>query len=157
MRKTGNIQKKVKGTDKPYRLDPECEAPELTSLPDPPLFLNDTGKKIYIEIGRSLVMRKVLNEFTYHSWVMLCNYYSIWYDFYYNVKSMDDMIAVHVNNKGGSNRVISAEYRIAEAAGEKAHKLLSDFGMTPIAMTRIAALVGKPGQVDEYQEFLNGK
>jgi P27 family predicted phage terminase small subunit len=152
MRKTNNTQKRLKGTAQPVRLDPECDAPGLTSLPDPPSFLSETGREIYSQIGQSLMTRNVLNEFTLHSWVMFCQYYSIWYDYYSRIESIDDMI-----NKDGRRKAMSPEYRIAEAAGEKAHKLLSDFGMTPIAMTRIAALVGKPGKVDEYQEFLNGK
>jgi len=112
-------------------------------LPTPPAFLTNSGKEIYKNMGESLLRRGLLNEYTLSAWIMFCRYWCIWYDYNMKYKTIARIV---------QDRDL---YRIAKDAGDHARDLLKEFGLTPIAMTRIATIIKSNPENNEYEDFLN--
>lgn len=156
-RKTPNQIKRLKGTDQKVRLDEEVnDLPTFNELPEPPIFFSEVSKLVYNKLGEILRKRKILNQLTYTSFTMYCQYYGMWYDFFNNDPGRENLTTTITDRNGNLIGRKSIDFRIAMDAGDRASKMAAEFGFTPISMGRIAHLLNlsKESQ-DPYEKFKN--
>lgn len=143
-KKSTDIQKRISGTNRADRMH-NIELPSLNELPPPPDYLSETAKDFYNNIlTQSMYRRNIINEFTIASWIFGCQLIGIWIDFSMTKKTAKEM---------AQDR---DEYRVARDAFQNAIVIFKEFGLTPLAITRIADIVKDKESNDEYQKFLNG-
>lgn len=128
--------KVLKGTARKDRLNPNEPMPDKVKIPKPPSM--DLGKSALDEwtrITRELVSVNVLTVEDYSMLEMYCFYFGEWKD------------AAEIIKKKGSVKDgrVRPEVRIAGDAFEKAFKVGTAFGITPVSRAKINAPATKKG------------
>ena len=156
MRKTTNMMKVLKGTNKPYRMDDEIKLKPLPKLPPAPKILSKYGRQVWRKLGNTLLARNELNDHNIIGFTMFCTEFSTWYDLTLSFKTGDeDMVITSINKSGFEYQQLNPLYKVARDAGDRAMTLLKEFGFTTLSLTRIATIIkGNPGN-NEYDDYLN--
>lgn len=110
------------------------------TMPDPPEFLNEEGKREWFRRGPDLLRLGILTEADVAPFAAYCQAYGRWHAAELTLIEMgrSDLLtgAMLINTKGG-NTIQNPMLGVANRAQEQMTRLAAEFGMTPSARSRI--------------------
>jgi len=147
--------KKQRGT---YRKDREnANEPNLPSVDLPiPNWLNEDGKKVFMELSCLLHDMSVLTQADSIALEMLCDAYSEYKIAKEVVNSLGATMEI-VSREGNVKSIIRPEVQIANQAFVRVFQLLKEFGLTPSSRAKVNAIERGDGNTDvKIENFFNG-
>lgn len=153
---TSDSQKRMKGTDQPCRLSGSDKVlPAITKLP-PPRGLTPKGRKIYRQVGNTLMNLGILNEINFihfFQYVKETELYLITMD---EMPTPGHMVHELETKSGDVYTQVRAMRKIAQDALSNSRSLAAEFGLTPQAQAKIIGMVSKKTK-DPLEQFLDNE
>lgn len=158
--------KKMRGTDQICRMSDEKNIPisKITSLDRAPAWMNSYGKKIYKQLGDTLLTANVLlNEANMYMFTMLCQEMGKYVELQRDIKKEGYVInifqTVEDEETGEKTETLvssktNPKVRISTNAFNNVRLMANEFGLTPSSLASIASNIGS-SSVDEYEKYLN--
>jgi len=151
---TTDTQKKMKGTAQPCRLNGADKVlPAITKLP-PPRGLTPKGRKIYRQVGTTLMNLGILNEINFihfFQYVKETELYLVTMD---EMPTPGDMIHELETKSGDVYSQVKAMRKIAQDALGNSRSLAAEFGLTPQAQAKIIGMVNQKTK-NPLEQFLD--
>ena len=147
--------KKQRGT---YRKDREnANEPTLPSVDLPiPNWLNDDGKKAFMELSCLLHDMSVLTQADSIALEMLCDSYSEYKKAKDVVNELGTTMEVR-SREGNVKSIIRPEVQIANQSFVRVFQLLKEFGLTPSSRAKVNAIERSAESPDvKIENFFNG-
>ena len=139
MNKTGNNIKSLRGTDQKCRMDQDdISLPVISKLPPPPKYFSKNGKKIYKNLGASLICLKMLNETNMLMFVALCREYSNYYDLQEDIETNGSVFIQKDSDGNVVNMREMPQVKISRESLKNALSISREFGLTPMSLMKIA-------------------
>jgi len=146
-----NKLKIIQGTDRADRMDAEVtDVIPCKELPEPPDFLDEHGKDLFLQMGKNFLHLQLLNDLNMQIFaVMICEL------------SLYMQMQKEANEEGrvltGIKTDINPKLKIANTAFKNFRSLCTEFGMTPSSMVNIAVqMMKKKEEKDPFEVFLDG-
>ena len=144
MRKLPTHLKLLKGNPGKRAIKPEPEPPVPDKPPDPPECLDEDAKNEWWRIAPELHALGLLTAVDYMSLAVYCNAYSRWITAERLLAAMADKDATRgllLKGNAGSP-MVNPLVKIARNAAADMVRFAGDFGMTPVARSRLAGGIG---------------
>lgn len=157
----------MRGTDQACRMSGDSNLPvsKITALDKPPPWMNTYGKKVYKQLGSTLINAGVLlNEANIYMFAMLCQEMGKYIDLQRDIKKEGYVLNIYETAEdpetGETRQYLRSsktnpKVRISTNAFNNIRLMAGEFGLTPSSLANIAAGFGK-SQEDEYEKYLNG-
>ena len=152
-----DVVKKLKGTDKPYRLSgdrPIFRILEVETLPPPPDYMNEIGVTIYREVCKQTIELGLVNNANFP--LMVAYAQSIGKHHQAETALKLEGMVIQVADKNGNMRpMVNPNHRISHESLMMALKIGAEFGLTPSAQSRIMNLIKKPESSNPIDDIIN--
>jgi len=150
-KKTSDLEKKLRGTDQPCRMDASVPAvaPAMDVLPK--VKLKGTAKKIYTVVGTELMSKGLLDMVSMDLVVSYCREMALYQDMMHALDK--EGYTVFVETKNGTVEQVNPKRKIAESALDKAKSIAAEFGISPASRARVAAMIAGVQRKDDFAEF----
>ena len=150
-KKTSDLEKKLRGTDQPCRM--EASVPAVAPAMDvlPKVKLKGTAKKIYTVVGTELMSKGLLDMVSMDLVVSYCREMALYQDMMHALDK--EGYTVFVETKNGTVEQVNPKRKIAESALDKAKSIAAEFGISPASRARVAAMIAGVQRKDDFAEF----
>src|SRR5262249_36188448 len=141
---TPSYLKLLRGNPGKRAIRPEPEPSVPPSLPSPPDFLSDEAREEWRRIGPELFRLKLLTVLDIAPLAAYCQSSSHWVtaERLLRQAAAEDPATRGLTSEGTRGPVVNPLVRVAARAADDMLRYASEFGMTPVARTRIAAGIG---------------
>lgn len=135
----------LRGNPSKRRLRPEPEPQVATDCPEPPSFLEPYARDEWWRIGPELHRLGLLTVVDLHPFAAYCTAYSIWRtseEILARIAANDPAMSGLLVKSVDGNVRINPLVVMSRKAAEDMLRFAGEFGMTPVARSRLAAGVG---------------
>lgn len=129
--------KKLRGTDKPSRMNDTVPDMSINQLPAAPAMLNRHGKRVYKSIGQYLLDVRILNEVNLAMFTAFCREYGVYWEAEESMKELSDRWEESFDRTGNEKTSPSARQTISKESLRLALKIAVEFGLTPASITNL--------------------
>lgn len=151
---TSDSQKQMKGTNQPCRLSGADKVlPAISKLP-PPRGLSTKGRKIYRQVGTTLMNLGILNEINFihfFQYVKETELYLLTMD---EMPRVEDLVHELTTKTGDTYTQVKALRKISQDALSNSRSLAAEFGLTPQAQAKIIGMISNKVTKDPLEQFL---
>jgi P27 family predicted phage terminase small subunit len=145
--------KKAHGEKRPCRLSGDIELYKKIKLPEPPKWMNETGKKIYKDVVGKMIELGLVHSNNLMLIVSFVHLIGVHFEMEEMMKAKTRLSPV---KDGGGNLLrinVSPFHRISMDALDRALRIGAEFGLTPSAQSRIMNMIKKPEEKNAFEDI----
>ncbi len=153
-KRISDVDKRLRGTDQPCRMDSSVPATIATAeVSLPKSGLKGTAKKIYSVVGTEMMCKGLLDVVSMDLLVAYCREMALYTDLMRDIEKEGVTIEVPTKDGESTITVINPKRKVAESALASAKALASEFGISPASRARVAAMIAGVQKKDDFAEF----
>lgn len=151
------------GTARADRMNPDEPKPKAVSeMPKAPSHLNKWGKRVWNDLGTTLMVSRLLTHADLVTFEILCEYYGQYRELWDEIHCFETLpdgrrrrrtLAQYL--RGRSSQTVP-EYAAMKSALKGYESLLVQFGMSPATRSKVSALPDEKPE-DEMSKLLEGR
>lgn len=143
--------KASRGTLQPCRTNPnEPDYILMGSVPEPPEWLGEVGRKIYFDTAADLLSQRILTRISYPMFLMYC----VEVEKYLMAAEQLKKLSM-VYKSATSEPKVNPWQRIASDSLANAMRIASEFGITPASSSKVKAEPIQDAKMKELNDLMN--